>query len=186
MRAAAGELWEEHLVVFSRPDGRPLDPRQDYEEVKELLAEGGIHDRRLYDASRHTARTILNEPGVDMPTIMEILRHTQISQTRRYVKGRYHLSKDAMRRTGEFFMPSPQSPAPSPSQSLPPTSLRAPLRPQLRPPTPARPAPAADATSAEQQNPSSGRSELGFRRSPPSESKRRPTHYKTESVRVAR
>jgi integrase len=46
--------------------------------------------KSLYDGSRHTAGTILNELGVDMPTIMEILRHTQISQTRRYVKGRSH------------------------------------------------------------------------------------------------
>lgn len=57
--------------------------------------------------------TILNELGVDMPTIMEILRHTQISQTRRYVKGRSHLSKDAMRRMGDAFLPAPQ-PAPKP------------------------------------------------------------------------
>lgn len=40
-------------------------------------------------------------------TIMEILRHTQISQTRRYVKGRSHLSKEAMRRMGEFLVPPP-------------------------------------------------------------------------------
>ncbi|WP_455713276.1 tyrosine-type recombinase/integrase [Streptomyces uncialis] len=107
-REAAGEGWEEHDVVFSRPDGRPLDPRADWEEFKELLAEAGIGDRRLYDGSRHTAGTILNELGVDMPTIMEILRHTQISQTRRYVKGRSHLSKDAMRRMGDTFMPAPE------------------------------------------------------------------------------
>lgn len=43
-----------------------------------------------------------------MPTIMEILRHTQISQTRRYVKGRSSLSKDAMRRIGDVFMPEPE------------------------------------------------------------------------------
>lgn len=117
MRAVAGELWQEHKVVFSRPDGRPLDPRQDYEEFKELLAEAGIDDRRLYDGSRHTAGTILNELGVDMPTIMEILRHTQISQTRRYVKGRSHLSKDAMRRVGEFFVPPPQAPPEAPTET---------------------------------------------------------------------
>lgn len=58
------------------------DPRQDGAEFKELLEEAGIDDRRLYDGSRHTAGTILNEPGVDMPPIMEILRHTRISQTR--------------------------------------------------------------------------------------------------------
>ncbi|MGW7521202.1 tyrosine-type recombinase/integrase [Streptomyces sp. NPDC054796] len=108
-REAAGELWEEHDVVFARPDGRPLDPRADYEEFKELLAEAGISDRRLYDGSRHTAGTILNELGVDMPTIMEILRHTQISQTRRYVKGRSELSKEAMQRMGDAFFPPPRA-----------------------------------------------------------------------------
>ena len=60
----------------------------------------------LHATGRHTAGTILNELGVDMPTIMEILRHTQISQTRRYVKGRSHLSKDAMRCMGDHFMPA--------------------------------------------------------------------------------
>ncbi|MEU1197425.1 tyrosine-type recombinase/integrase [Streptomyces sp. NPDC005813] len=114
LREVAGESWQEHQAVFTRLDGRPIDPRDDWEEFKELLAEAGITDRRLYDGSRHTAGTILNELGVDMPTIMEILRHTQISQTRRYVKGRSHLSKDAMRRMGDAFLPGPD-PAPSPA-----------------------------------------------------------------------
>ncbi|MFD5099756.1 tyrosine-type recombinase/integrase [Streptomyces albidochromogenes] len=108
-RAAAGEAWEECGAVFTRPDGRPIDPRADWEEFKELLEEAGISDRRLYDGSRHTAGTILNELGVDMVTIMEILRHTQISQTRRYVKGRSTLSKDAMQRMGDAFFPTPRA-----------------------------------------------------------------------------
>lgn len=110
-RAEAAELWEDHDVVFARPDGRPIDPRADWAEFKELLEEAGIDDRRMYDGSRHTAGTILNELGVDMPTIMEILRHTQISQTRRYVQGRSHLSKEAMRRMGDAFMPKPAAPS---------------------------------------------------------------------------
>lgn len=113
-RAAAGAAWEEHGAVFTRLDGRPLDPRADWEEFKALLTEAGIDDRRLYDGSRHTAGTILNELGVDVVTIMEILRHIQISRTRRYVKGRSHLSKDAMRRMGDTFMPGPP-PAPEPA-----------------------------------------------------------------------
>lgn len=121
-RAAAGELWEDFDVVFSRPDGRPLDPRADWQEFKELLGEAGIADRRLYDGSRHTAGTILNELGVDMPTIMEILRHTQISQTRRYVKGRSSLSKDAMRRMGDAFWPQPDAPTETKTET---TSTRA-------------------------------------------------------------
>ncbi|MER7954737.1 tyrosine-type recombinase/integrase [Streptomyces sp. NPDC096030] len=104
-REAAGELWEDHDVVFARPDGRPLDPRQDWEEFKELLDASGIDDRRLYDGSRHTAGTILNELGVPLVTIMEILRHTQVTQTRRYVKGRSEQSVDAMKRMGDAFLP---------------------------------------------------------------------------------
>lgn len=34
MRAAAGEEWQEHKAVFTRPDGRPLDPRADREESR--------------------------------------------------------------------------------------------------------------------------------------------------------
>ncbi|MCX4824018.1 site-specific integrase [Streptomyces sp. NBC_01142] len=67
--------------MFTRPDGRPLDPRADWEELKELLEEAGISDRRSYDGSRHTAGTILNELGVGMPTIMEILRHSAAWET---------------------------------------------------------------------------------------------------------
>ncbi|MEV4993134.1 tyrosine-type recombinase/integrase [Streptomyces niveus] len=107
-KAMAGDAWQECDVVFARPDGRPLDPRADWEEFKELLEEAGISDRRLYDGSRHTAGTILNELGVDLVTIMEILRHTQVSQTRRYVKGRSTLSKDAMQRMGDTFFPTPE------------------------------------------------------------------------------
>ncbi len=109
MREEARETWQEFDAVFTRPDGRPIDPRDDWEEFKELLEEAGISDRRLYDGSRHTTGTILNELGVDMPTIMEILRHTQISQTSRYVKGRSTLSKDAMHRMGNAFAPGPST-----------------------------------------------------------------------------
>lgn len=34
MRAAAGEEWQEHKAVFTRPDGRPLGPRADREEPR--------------------------------------------------------------------------------------------------------------------------------------------------------
>ncbi|MCQ9177478.1 site-specific integrase [Streptomyces sp. IBSBF 2953] len=92
-----------------------IDPHDDWEEFKDLLAEAGVGDRRLYGGGgRHTAGTILNELGVDTPAVMEILRHTRISRTRRYVKGRSHLSKDAMHRMGRTFMPGPE-PGPEPT-----------------------------------------------------------------------
>lgn len=107
-RAAAGELWEDHDVLFARADGRPIDPRQDWEEFKELLAEAGISDRRPHD-SRHTAGTILNELGVDIRTIMEILGHTQWSMARRYVHATTPLKVEAARRMGDALWPSPST-----------------------------------------------------------------------------
>lgn len=90
-----------------------------------------------------------------MPTIMEILRHTQISQTRRYVKGRSHLSKDAMRRMGEFFVPPPQAPAEASNETGTETTDTA------------RPVPAVAAASAERKNPSSDHIWAGVPVEPP-------------------
>lgn len=133
MKAAAGEAWQECGAVFTRDDGRPLDPRQDWEEFKEILAEAGIDDRRLYDGSRHTAGTILNELGVDIVTIMEILRHTQIAQTRRYVKGRSQLSKNAMNRIGETFLPqAPAAPTETTTETASSRSARSQRRRRIR------------------------------------------------------
>lgn len=154
--------------MFSRPDGRPLDPRADYEEFKELLREAGIDDRRLYDGSHHMAGTILNELGVDMPTIMEILRHTRISQTRRYVNGRSHLSKDPMRRMGEFLVPARQGPTESKTEAA----------------GTARHAPAAVAASANRKTPAQTPSVLGFEWSRLRDSNPRPTHYECVALAI--
>ncbi|PBC78925.1 integrase-like protein [Streptomyces sp. TLI_235] len=104
-RAAAGEAWEENDLVFCRSDGRPIDPHSDWEEFKELLAEAGIDDRRVHDG-RHSAGTILNELGVDIRTIMEILGHSQLSVTRRYVHATTPLTQEAARRIGEALWPA--------------------------------------------------------------------------------
>ncbi|MGW4915319.1 tyrosine-type recombinase/integrase [Streptomyces albidoflavus] len=109
-RIALGTEWHDMDVVFSRPDGRPIDPRNDWEEFKELLAEAGLSDRRLYDGSRHTTGALLNDMNIAMPTIMEIFRHTQIGQTKRYVKDRSDHSREAMRRMGEMLTPPPARP----------------------------------------------------------------------------
>ncbi|WP_435856167.1 tyrosine-type recombinase/integrase [Streptomyces physcomitrii] len=106
LRARTGRTGESCSAGRTAARSTPAD----WEEFKELLAEARIDDQRLYDGSRHTAGTILNELGVDMPTIMEVLRHTRISQTRRYVKGRSHLTKDAMRRIGDILLPAPATP----------------------------------------------------------------------------
>ncbi|WP_443048245.1 tyrosine-type recombinase/integrase [Streptomyces sp. H39-C1] len=94
-KAAAGEMWEEHDVVFARPDGTPISPRDDWQEFKDLLKEAGLRDARPHD-SRHTAGTILNELGVDIRTIMAILGHSQLSMAQRYVHATGPLSRAAV------------------------------------------------------------------------------------------
>ena len=69
-RVAAGSLWEEFDLLFCQPNGRPIDPRDGWEEFKTILQAGGIRDSRVHDG-RHTAGTLLMEQGVDIRTVME-------------------------------------------------------------------------------------------------------------------
>ncbi|MDP9406448.1 MAG: tyrosine-type recombinase/integrase [Actinomycetota bacterium] len=61
-RLAAGPLWEDHGLVFAQVNGRPIDPRRDWGQWKELLHAAGVRDARLHDA-RHTAATLLMTQG---------------------------------------------------------------------------------------------------------------------------
>ena len=61
-RKVAGAGWREGGWMFSQPDGKPLDPRRDLSQWKDLLREAEVHDARLHDA-RHTAATTLLAPG---------------------------------------------------------------------------------------------------------------------------
>ena len=82
-RALAGEAWQEHDLVFTQPDGSPVDPRRDWADWKELLAVAGVRDARVHDG-RHTAGTLLVEQGVHVRVVQEILGHTDIRITQRY------------------------------------------------------------------------------------------------------
>jgi DNA-binding transcriptional MocR family regulator len=65
---AAGDHWEDWDLVFARPDGRQINPCQDWAEWKDLLAAAGIRKARRHDA-RHTAATLLLEQGVDFASV---------------------------------------------------------------------------------------------------------------------
>ncbi|WP_309116733.1 tyrosine-type recombinase/integrase [Saccharothrix sp.] len=82
-RDRAGSEWREGDWVFAQPNGKPLDPRRDHDEWKELLTEAGVRDARLHDA-RHTAATILLVMGVPPRAVMEIMGWSQISMAARY------------------------------------------------------------------------------------------------------
>ena len=46
-RGAAGSVWEDHGFVFAQPNGRPVDPKADYQAWKDLLTEAGVREARL-------------------------------------------------------------------------------------------------------------------------------------------
>ncbi len=93
--------------MFCQPNGRPIDPRDDWEEFKELLRDAGVRDSRVHDG-RHTAGTLLMEQGVDIRTVMEILGHSQMSVTKRYLHVSTPMAQEAMRRMGDALWEQPK------------------------------------------------------------------------------
>jgi integrase len=102
-RMLAGSLWEDHDLVFCDELGRPIDPRRDHEEWKELLREAGVREVRLHDA-RHTAATVALELGEDITVVQEILGHTDSRTTRRYTHVSTALARKATKRVGNALL----------------------------------------------------------------------------------
>jgi site-specific recombinase XerD len=98
-RQAAGELWDEHGLVFCQSNGRPIDPREDWEEWGEVLKAAGVRYVRVHDG-RHTAGTLLAEQGVHVRTIQQILGHTDVRTTQGYVHVGDAMVRDAAKQMG--------------------------------------------------------------------------------------
>lgn len=98
-RIAAGSWWDKRGFVFATPEGKPIDPRRDWQMWKDLLERAGVETKRLHDA-RHTAATLLLAQGVPTRVVMEILGHSQISVTSKYQHPVEDMQREAMRRQG--------------------------------------------------------------------------------------
>jgi len=104
-REAGGAAWQDWDLVWCEPDGRPIDPHDDWNQWKALLAETGItKNARLHDA-RHTSGTLLGEQHVDMHVIQRILGHAQVSTTRIYTDPTDPLTREAADRIGRALWP---------------------------------------------------------------------------------
>jgi len=88
-RDLAGDQWEDHRFVFTRPTGQPLDPRADNREWAELLKEADVREARLHDA-RHTAATVLLVLGINQRAVMGLMGWSNNAMTTRY----QHLTPD--------------------------------------------------------------------------------------------
>lgn len=71
----------ENGLLFTRPDGRPIDPAQDSKDWRRVLAATGIEKNvRLHDL-RHTTVDLLLLAGVPADLISEIVGHSSWSTT---------------------------------------------------------------------------------------------------------
>lgn len=103
-RTWATDWWAEQDMVFAQSDGRPIDPRADWQEWHDLLEAAGVPHVRLHDA-RHTAATLLRAQGVDLAVIQEILGHTDARTTKRYAHRVDELAREATDRIGRALFP---------------------------------------------------------------------------------
>jgi site-specific recombinase XerD len=96
-RLAAGAAWQDHDLVFCRPDGRPIERADDWRDWKDLLRAAGVRAVRVHDG-RHTAGTLLIEQGVHLRTVQEILGHSRITVTEKYTHVASPMARDAAER----------------------------------------------------------------------------------------
>lgn len=70
-------------LVLHRPDGRPIDPRDDSHAWDAALKRAGLPDVPLHSA-RHTCASLLAELGIREDIRMQILGHSSATVTRGY------------------------------------------------------------------------------------------------------
>jgi site-specific recombinase XerD len=98
-RLAAASLWEDFGVVFAQENGRPLDPRADWQEWSDILAAAGVRHAGTH-AMRHLAATIGLDQGTALAVAQELLGHSDIRVTRGYTHVSAALAADGAERIG--------------------------------------------------------------------------------------
>jgi integrase len=67
-------------MVFTQPNGLPLDRKADWHAWRALLSAADVCQVRLRDG-RHTAATLVLTVGVHPRVVMELLGHSQMRTT---------------------------------------------------------------------------------------------------------
>lgn len=82
--AHAGDVWQDGGWIFAELTGRPIDPRRDYQEWRDLLIAAHVRPARLHDA-RHTAATMLLVLKVPVRAVMDVMGWSEASMASRYM-----------------------------------------------------------------------------------------------------
>lgn len=86
-------------LVWTRPDGRPIDPKDDSAAWRQALATAGLPPVPLH-AARHTTATLLGRLGVGERVVSSILGHNSLAVTQGYIHSDLTMQRDAMDRLG--------------------------------------------------------------------------------------
>jgi integrase len=79
-RLLLGPAYQDHSLVFCRPDGTPMDPERLPRTFARLLREAGLSPLRFHDA-RHTFATLMLELGESPKTVQTMLGHSRVAIT---------------------------------------------------------------------------------------------------------
>jgi integrase len=116
-REAAREAWQPYGLVFTKPDGTPIEASTLTRHFAKLCDTAGIRRIRFHDL-RHSCATLLLEQGVDLVTIKDLLGHAQIHITADvYAHVRPRLQRDAIEAMGHALRTAPDDDPPAFSAS---------------------------------------------------------------------
>ncbi len=76
----AGPLWSDHGLVFTRPDGKPIPPRELVRWWHDVQAKAKV-DRRRWHALRHSAVGRMLDRGVPLEVVSAVAGHSGLSIT---------------------------------------------------------------------------------------------------------
>jgi integrase len=79
-KTQAGEMWSDSGLVFTGPEGKPLDGSAISKQFHRVLERAGLAQRRFHDL-RHSCATLLLVQGVSPRVVMDVLGHSQIGLT---------------------------------------------------------------------------------------------------------
>lgn len=103
-RPNAADKWFEWDLVFTRPDGGPLDGTVVTHQFHRLLDRARLPQRRFHDL-RHSCATLMLAQGVPARVVMDVLGHLQIALTMNtYTHVLPELKQDAASRMNDLMV----------------------------------------------------------------------------------
>jgi integrase len=102
-RLAAGVTWDDWNLVFTSNRGTPIDHSNVRRVFQMVLRSAGLPSTIRYHDLRHSCASLLLAQGVPERVVMEILGHSDIRMTSRYLHVLPSVSEDAAARMDAIF-----------------------------------------------------------------------------------